>query len=268
MKLAEFRAKIWIYMDLCIRLYITYMPQINWQQFGLKKDPYDTLPLLEGGDLPIEEAFVGREKEKGLIDDMLSSSDSLRLIVGGDVGVGKTSLINFQKVIWKYKIEKRLFSFRREIEATKDLLTKRSFLVEILSSVLREITLLDPNLLKDKFLVKLNALVDISHVTHLSGGVSVLGIGATLDRSMTRAIPEIEDIPISTLEKYFIELVEFIKKNKINDRTYAGLIIHVNNFDIVMQDSEGCKEVINFFNEIRDVLQTPHTYFLKFFIAV
>ena len=37
--------------------------KVTWQQFGLKKNPYDTLPLIEGGDLSIEKAFVGRREE-------------------------------------------------------------------------------------------------------------------------------------------------------------------------------------------------------------
>jgi hypothetical protein len=33
------------------------MNGINWQQFGLKKNPYDTLPLVEGGDISIDKEF-------------------------------------------------------------------------------------------------------------------------------------------------------------------------------------------------------------------
>lgn len=40
--------------------------KINWQEFGLKTNPYDTLPLIEGSALSLEEAFIGREKERTL----------------------------------------------------------------------------------------------------------------------------------------------------------------------------------------------------------
>ena len=91
------------------------MNPINWQQFGLRKNPYDTLPLIEGGDIPINKAFVGRDQEKKIIDSLLESSERICLTICGDVGVGKTSLANFQKFVWKYKKQKLLFSFRREI---------------------------------------------------------------------------------------------------------------------------------------------------------
>ena len=89
------------------------MSCINWQQFGLRKNPYDTLPLVEGGDISIDKAFVGRNVEKKFLDDLFESNDRVCLTICGDVGVGKTSLANFHKFIWKYTKEKLLFSFRR-----------------------------------------------------------------------------------------------------------------------------------------------------------
>ncbi len=85
---------------------------INWYEFGLRKDPYDTQPLVEGGDLPIDKAFIGREIEKENLYGLFKSSDRLCLTICGDVGVGKTSLANFHKFKWKYHTQKLLFSFR------------------------------------------------------------------------------------------------------------------------------------------------------------
>ena len=134
------------------------MNSINWQQFGLRKNPYDTLPLVEGGDISIDRAFVGRSVEKKFLDDLFSSNDKVCLAICGDVGVGKTSLANFHKFIWKYTKEKLLFSFRREIEANNDILNKKNFLIEIIGSFLREIRLLQPDLLKDESLKKYHRL--------------------------------------------------------------------------------------------------------------
>ena len=236
------------------------MQIINWQQFGLKKNPYDTLPLVEGGDLPIEKAFVGREKEKEFLNALFESENRLCLTICGDVGVGKTSLANFHKFIWKYNKPKLLFSFRREIEACEDLLDKKSFLIEIIGSVLREIKLLQPDLLKDELLIKLNQIVDISQTIAISGGVSVVGSGFDFNRDKT----SIQLIQLSTaiLEEYFISLVDFIKKNEIKGKKYSGLVVHINNFDVVLSNDRTNKQVINFFNEIRDILQLQDVYFL------
>lgn len=240
------------------------MHPINWQQFGLKKDPYDTLPLIEGGDLPIEDAFVGRVDEQNFLNALFESENRFCLTILGDVGVGKTSLANFQKFIWKYSKPKLLFSFRREIEASDTLLTKNNFLTEIIGSVLREIRLLDPDLLKEDLLNKLNQIVDITQSASISAsvGASAYGFGGNLGIGKKGESMQPLQFATTALESYFIELVNFIKRKPIAGHSYSGLIIHVNNFDVVLADLSQKKKVIQFFNEIRDMLQTPDTYFL------
>lgn len=233
---------------------------VSWQQFGLKKDPYDTLPLVEGGDLPIEEAFVGREKERAFIDNLLAAEDRLCLTICGDVGVGKTSLVNFQKFIWKYKKEKLLFSPRREIEASQRLLDKKNFIIEIIGSVLQEIKLRDDELLKREPLQKLIRIVDISQTLELSLGVNILGYGGSL--SGGKDVVQPMQISISVLEGYLRTLLEFVVQNEIGGYKYSGLLVHINNFDVVMGTKEMNNAVIRFFNEIRDLLQTPQIYFV------
>ena len=238
------------------------MEKVTWQQFGLKKNPYDTLPLIEGGDLAIEKAFVGRIEEMNMLNRLFESSERLCVAICGNTGVGKTSLANFHKFLWKYTHkQKLLFSFRREIEASDNVLDKRSFLIEIIGSVLRELQLMQPELLKEELLQKLTYIVDISKESTLTGGgLSVGGFGFDLSREKTASQPI--QLSIAMLEQYFILLVEFIRKTKIRDKVYNGLIVHVNNFDIVLEEENGKKRVIQFFQEMRDLLQTPNVYFL------
>ena len=233
---------------------------INWQQFGLVKNPYDTAPLVEGGDVPIEKAFIGREIEQKFLSDLFENEDNLNLTICGDVGVGKTSLTNFQKVIWKYRTPKLLFSFRREIEASASLLNKENFLLEIIGSILREIELLDESLLGNHFLKRLHQLVDITQYADISGGISVNGFGLNASHNQNIVFPP--TFSLAMLEKYFFSLIEFLLSHKVNNRKYSGLIIHVNNFDTVLLDKTQKKKVIQFFNEIRDILQIPHVYCL------
>lgn len=236
------------------------MNNINWQQYGLRKNPYDTFPLVEGGDVQISKAFVGRESERNFLDKVFESNDRLCLTICGDVGVGKTSLANFQKFIWKYNKQKLLFSFRREIEANIDLLNKKSFLIELLGSFLREIRLLQPALLKDELLKKISQIVDLSQTLSLSGGVSVFGFG--LDAGGERSISSPVELSTVVLEGYFTDLIDFIKNHEINGFKYSGIIVHVNNFDIVLSNENSKKAAINFFNEVRDILQIKDVYFL------
>jgi len=236
------------------------MNSINWQQFGLRKNPYDTLPLVEGGDISIDRAFVGRSVEKKFLDDLFSSNDKVCLAICGDVGVGKTSLANFHKFIWKYTKEKLLFSFRREIEANNDILNKKNFLIEIIGSFLREIRLLQPDLLKDESLKKISQIVDFSQTLAISGGASAFGFGLDLGGEKT-ITPPIQ-LSASLLEESFTNLIAFIKNNEIKGLKYSGLVVHVNNFDIILSSEKGKEDAIRFFDEVRDILQTPDVYFL------
>src|SRR3989338_8850598 len=240
------------------------MNPINWQQFGLRKNPYDTLPLIEGGDLLIDKAFIGRSAERKFLDSLFESNNRICLTVCGDVGVGKTSLANFHKFIWKYTKSKLLFSFRREIEANNDLLNKKTFLIEIIGSILREIRLLDPDLLKNELLKKLSQIVDISQTIALSGGFSggAAGFSFGLDASKEKVTTMPIQLSATILEEHFADLVNFIKNNKIKGKKYSGLIVHVNNFDIILLSEKGREMSISFFDEIRDILQTSDVYFL------
>jgi len=57
-------------------------------------------------------------------------------------------------------------------------------------------------------------------------------------------------------------LLDFIIKNEIGGYSYSGLIIHVNNFDVVMDTLESQQRVIKFFNEMRDFLQAQNVFFI------
>jgi len=231
------------------------MQAVNWQQFGLKSNPYNNAPLIEGSELPIRKAFVGRKKEREFLNSLFASENRLCLTICGDVGVGKTSLANFHKFTWKYHNEQKLlFSFRGEIEACDDLLNKKSFLIEIIGSILREIKLLEPNLLNNKLLASLSRVVDISQTIAISGGIAGINLG--INKTPTQPI----QLSTTILEEYFVSLVDFIKNNKIENKKYSGIIVHVNNFDTVLPDSK--KRVINFFNEIRDMSQLRDVYYL------
>lgn len=238
--------------------------QIPWQQFGLKTNPYDILPLVEGGTLSLEEAFIGREKERKILDDLFESDDRVCLTLCGDTGVGKTSLANVHKHLWKYKKEKLLFSCRREMEANDTLLDKQNFILEIIGSVLREISLLQPELFKETPLTELQQIVDFSQTMAISGGLSinagVFGGGVDFARDKKNSTPF--KLTISSLEQHFVDLLDFIKTHEIGGYKYSGLIVHVNNFDVVLQKPDNANKVKQFFNEIRDILQTKDVYFL------
>jgi DNA-binding transcriptional ArsR family regulator len=236
---------------------------INWQQFGLKSNPYDTAPLVDGGGLPLKDAFIGRDNERKILDDLFELEDNICLTLCGDPGVGKTSLANFQKFMWKHNEKNAFFSCRREIEASDTLLDKRNFLLEIIGSILREIKLTESNL-SNPLLSKLNAIVDFTQKVAISGGVSVdvngFGGGVSFAKDRNNSLPV--QLTMASVEQHFVDLLNFIKTEEIGGRKYKGLIVHVNNFDVVLKNEGNVKKVIAFFDEVRDILQVKDVYFL------
>lgn len=240
------------------------MNVINWPQFGLKENPYASKPLTEGGSLPIEKAFIGRKKEIAYVRSLCINNNNINLVIGGDVGVGKTSLMNFLKYAFKYyEKQKPLFSFRREIEVTQENMNKRIFLLEIIGSIIREIQLIDPTLIKKHALLQrmqklIDMYININMSAGLSGSIEPIQAGLNVGKSTSTEQPAF--LPMTMLEKYFFELMTFIRKHKISGKNYQGLIVHVNNFDALLQEKDNKKKIIAFFNEIRDLLQTEHLY--------
>ena len=75
------------------------MVELNFEpifpKYGLKSNPYFIEALLvEGGTIPIE-TLVGREKEKQELHRLISLGGGQRIMVVGEAGVGKTSLVNY-----------------------------------------------------------------------------------------------------------------------------------------------------------------------------
>jgi DNA-binding transcriptional ArsR family regulator len=238
------------------------MSVVNWQQFGLRGNPYDTTALTEGGVLALKDAFIGRTREREYLDGLLRSESRLALALCGDTGVGKTSLANYEKYLWKSEMPKRLFSFRREIEANEDLLSKPKFLLEIIASIIREIRLVDTELLKQPVLAKLDRIIDVTETIALSANISAefMGYGGGIGGSKDIVVSQPLNLPTATIERYFTDVLSFLKGNKVGGKQYEGLIVHTNNFDVLMKYRP--EQVMRFFDDIRDILQTRDVYFL------
>jgi hypothetical protein len=234
---------------------------INWQQFGLKGNPYNTKPLVEGGDLPIEKVFIGRAHERDMLDKFFSEESGC-MTVCGKAGVGKTSLINYEKhLLKKLTDQPPLFSFRREIEANIAILDKRSFILELISSIIREIKLRDPVLLEtDPNLRKIQSAVDIIQSLSLSDGVNAFGFGLQFGGTESSWKPP--QLTLAVVEEYLNELIDLVVSKDVLGEGYRGIIVHVNNFDVVCTTPEAKKMVINFFQEIRDLLQLDKLFYV------
>ena len=83
-----------------------------WALYGLKGNPFSTKPLsIYGGDIPLE-TFFGRQRELQHLMRIVASSENSRVLVSGDVGVGKTTFVNY---IRSTLAQKKYFITPREI---------------------------------------------------------------------------------------------------------------------------------------------------------
>src|SRR3989344_5309606 len=69
-----------------------------WQLYGLKGNPFTTDPLSTyGDDLPIEKSFFGRDQEVEKMKKIIYSNRTSRILVYGEIGIGKTTFVNYIK---------------------------------------------------------------------------------------------------------------------------------------------------------------------------
>ena len=65
-----------------------------WELYGVHSDPFSTAPILvKGGVIPLD-CFVGRDEQIKQLGKIFGSRGGSRILISGDVGVGKTSFVN------------------------------------------------------------------------------------------------------------------------------------------------------------------------------
>ena len=234
-----------------------------WQGYGLTQNPFQTSALTEGGALDVGKVFVGRDKEINKINSVIKNSSHSILILGGSVGVGKTSLVNHIKKYWKYSNSaKGLFSSRREIETNIQNLTKKRFILEIISSIINEIELVDPTLLRNPILRPIVSLISVINTGGLRTEFGInYGIGS-IKTSNSEEYYSSGEIPDTALEAYLKKLIKIIKEKGVKDNAYDGVLVHVNNLDVILSEQDGEKALVRFFDEIRDLLTFDNIHYV------
>lgn len=238
------------------------LTQNLWERFGFSDNPYDTraLSMSPGSALSVAAAFVGRDRasaEWQLLTNFLRNPGGGCVAVEGEVGVGKTTFVNFHRYLWETEAETKLLTPASELSVQGDW-TVREFLLSAIGALAGRFALaMGPSAAaKDELLTEVTAMtgVLVRESLNLSGGVSILGSGATGGRSRSTAVHRGE-VPLAVLKDYFDRLLQRVRKKR-----YAGAILHLNNLELLARDDP--KRLSRFFDEIRDCLQTKHVYFI------
>jgi len=220
-----------------------------WELYGLKSNPFFTEPLLIfGGNVDLKIGFVGREEELRRLQNVIYSAGGSRILVSGDVGVGKTTFVNYVRAMAS---QNGFFTTLKEIAVQPDW-TGIDFILNTLASIYHTIKIrndLKQSIISKENFNKLQLLVDIVEKKDKEYGISILGVGGNYGSSTNLSIPSTN---INSLQTFFEEIV-----NEIRMSGYKELIFHYNNLEILENN-----QLQKLFNSIRDFIQIREVNFI------
>jgi len=218
-----------------------------WEVYGLKSDPFNTSPLLVfGGEIPLN-TFMGRTQELKRLNNLLRNKGGSRVIVSGDVGVGKTTFVNFARAHAQEK--GNFFTTIKEIAIQPDW-DATDFIINTLGAILTTIERRKDVQIGDGLKKKLESLIAITEISNLSISASIAGFGGGGGKNVTRNPPIKLTMPM--LQDLFEDII--LELNKIG---YKEIILHYNNLELFEQS-----DLIQLFNKIRDFSQTKNVHFI------
>lgn len=220
-----------------------------WEIYGLKTNPFFTDPLLIfSGDIDLKIGFVGREEETKRLKNVIYNNSSSRILVAGDVGVGKTTFVNYVRVLTS---QNKFFTTLKEIAVQPDW-NGTDFILNTLSAIYYTIKLrtdLDPSIINGDLFRKLELLVDIVENKDKNYSLNIGAIGGGIGTTTSVNLPSTN---IHSLLIFFEQIVKEIKKS-----SYRGLILHYNNLDTLAPE-----QIYNLFQSIRDFIQNRDVHFI------
>ena len=229
-----------------------------WSRYGFRGNPFDTAALSAsaGALLPVSKAIVGRDMESTeskMLLGILRSAGGGRAVVEGDVGVGKTTFVNYHRYLWETEAKDKLLTPATEIAISGNL-SVATFVNNIIGALLGKIVLLRG----EKYVhgrPLLHELFLLSRVfTHRSMEVqaTLFGFGGGVGRSAQASVPEPTEIQ---LVSYLQSLIDEVKKLQ-----FKGVFLHFDNLELVsLRNPEETRQL---FDRLRDVLQIPAMYYI------
>ncbi|NUM37390.1 MAG: DeoR family transcriptional regulator [Candidatus Brocadiae bacterium] len=230
-----------------------------WEAYGFKENPFNTRPLSLYGEnlLSIEKAFVGRKntEESDLLLRLLDSPGGNRIVIEGEIGVGKTTFINYHRHFWEHKVKKeqKLFTSYGEIPIYYNWQPK-DFLLNILSHLLHKMVLTFglEKITSEPLFEELLILDKVYQQSSYQIEGQILGIGGGYGKSKNITIPNITE---ARLQFYLQETIKAILQ-----KGYRGIILHFDNLEILQSGRlEECQQI---FQNLRDTFQIPEVYFI------
>ncbi|MGJ8726654.1 MAG: hypothetical protein ACSHYB_19065 [Roseibacillus sp.] len=237
------------------------LTQNLWERFGFRGNPFDTnpLPLDYGSGLTVINAYIersGKFPPGALLQNVLKNPGGGRLVVEGEPGVGKTTFVNYHRYQWEHLGSPGLLSPTTEISVTRGW-TTRTFLISLLSALNARIRLELPQDKPDPLVEEVSAITSVQRSQDGGLGINatILGSGGGFNRSQTTALTPGE-VPENELRSYLTRLITKVRE----DLKFDGVIFHLDNMERLRPNNP--KELTQFFEDIRDLIQEPNAYFI------
>lgn len=234
------------------------LQQNIWERYGFQGNPFSPKALTASSKsiLPIAKAFVGRDitsSESLHLTNVLRNPGGGRLVIEGDIGVGKTSFTNYHRFLWMNEAKDKLMTSVSEISVAGCWETK-DFLFAILTNLINRIILLkgEKFVLNHKLFRELFLLNKVFFDSTYQLDVNIFGTGGGFSKDVYIHTPNITE---TQLVIYFESLVEEILK-----LGYKGIFLHFDNLELISQ--RDTKQVQRIFEEIRDVLLIDNVYYI------
>jgi hypothetical protein len=234
------------------------LSQNLWTRYGFRANPFDTGALSASADalLPIAQSIVGRDvesPESRMLLGVLRSAGGGRAVVEGEIGVGKTTFVNYYRYLWEVEAQDKLLTPAMEISLAGEVGT-RDVIAGIIGAVLGKLVLLhgekyvhERPLLHELFLFN-RVFIQRSFEVQ----ASLFGFGAGIGRDAQALVP---DPPEVQLRAYLRDLLAEVKL-----LGYKGIFLHFDNLELVsLRNPERTRQL---FEDLRDLLQTPDIYFV------
>ncbi len=223
-----------------------------WNMYGLKGNPFTTDALsVYGDDFPIEDTFIGREKEVNDLIRIVHSNKTSRMLIYGDIGIGKTTYANFVK----YRLTEKdgYFTPLGELSIQYSW-TPEEFMLYTIGAIYTTLDRKDDlkTKIKPELLQKLNIICGTERGFSAGAGISAFGSGISGESSKSFGVPLLNS---HTLKLLFQDLLDEIKKIG-----YKGTIIHYNNLELIQDKGEN--QLKKILNGMRDFLQVNGCHFL------
>lgn len=229
------------------------LSQNLWVKWGFRGNPFDTSALsLQSELLPITKAFVGRSMESSesrYLLDILRNPAGGKAIIEGEIGVGKTTFVNYHRYLWENVAEDKLLTPGQEISVYSNWQAK-DLLIEVIGHLVNRVVQLieQRKLKKSELLKKLQFFREIFYQENAELQGSAFGFGFGYNRHLNANIPHLTE---SQLIAYLMDMVQEIKK-----LGYKGVFLHFDNLELLARgDMDKCQQL---FEELRDIMQLPN----------